>query len=33
MGMKDCFGKSGKAVELMKYFGLNADAIVKEMRN
>ena len=33
MGMKDCFGKSGKAVELMKYFGLNADAIVKEMRS
>lgn len=30
LGMKDCFGKSGKASELMKYFNLTAEAIVNE---
>ncbi|MCI8761193.1 MAG: transketolase family protein [Clostridia bacterium] len=30
MGMKDIFGKSGKAEELLKYFGLTADAIIKK---
>lgn len=30
MGIKDSFGKSGKAEELMKYFGLTSDAIVKK---
>ena len=29
MGMKDIFGKSGKAEELMEYFGLTSKAIVK----
>lgn len=29
MGINDTFGKSGNAVELMKYFGIDADAIVK----
>ncbi len=32
MGMKDCFGKSGKAMELLKYFGLVADNIVEEVK-
>ena len=30
MGMKDIFGKSGKAEELMKYFGLTSKAIVEK---
>lgn len=30
MGMKDTFGKSGKAEELMKYFGLTSKAIVEK---
>lgn len=29
MGINDTFGKSGNAVELMKYFGIDAEAIVK----
>ncbi len=29
VGMKDRFGESGEAVELMKYFGLSAEGIVK----
>lgn len=29
LGIKDCFGKSGNAVELMKYFGIDSEAIVK----
>lgn len=33
MGMMDCFGQSGKAVELMNYYNLNADAIVRELKN
>ncbi|MFG6319803.1 MAG: transketolase family protein [Clostridia bacterium] len=32
MGMKDCFGKSGKAMELLKYFGLVAGNIVEEVK-
>ena len=32
MGMKDQFGKSGKAEELMKYFGLTKEAIVEEVK-
>lgn len=30
LGIKDTFGKSGKAEELMKYFGLTAEAIIEE---
>lgn len=30
MGMKDTFGKSGKAEELMEYFGLTAKSIVEK---
>ncbi len=30
MGVKDTFGKSGKAEELMKYFELTAEDIVKQ---
>ena len=33
MGIKDTFGKSGKAEELMEYFGLTAENIVKEVEN
>ena len=29
LGIKDTFGKSGKAEELMKYFGITADDIEK----
>lgn len=29
MGMKDCFGKSGKASELLEYYGLTAKNIVE----
>jgi len=32
MGMKDCFGKSGKAMEVLKYFGLVAENIVQEVK-
>lgn len=32
MGMQDCFGKSGKAEELMEYFGLTAEAIVERFK-
>lgn len=32
MGMKDKFGKSGKAEELMKHFHLTAEDIVKEVK-
>ena len=31
MGVKDTFGKSGKAQELMQYFGIVADNIVEEV--
>ena len=32
MGMKDCFGKSGKAIELLEYFGLVSQNIVEEVK-
>ena len=32
MGIKDTFGKSGKAEELMKEFGISAEDIVKEIK-
>ena len=32
MGIKDTFGKSGNAVELMKYFGLTSSAIIKTIK-
>ncbi len=31
LGMKDTFGKSGKAEDLMKYFGITCQDIIKEM--
>ncbi len=31
LGMKDTFGKSGKAEKLLEYFGLNKDGIIKEI--
>lgn len=33
MGMQEIFGKSGKAEELMEYFGLTAKAIVQKFQN
>lgn len=32
MGMKDTFGKSGKAEKLLEYFGLTKNAIVEEIK-
>ena len=32
MGMKDCFGKSGPAGELLKYYGLTEKEIAEEVR-
>lgn len=32
MGVKDCFGKSGKATELMKFFELTAEDIINEIK-
>lgn len=32
MGMKDCFGKSGTAFELLKYFGLTSKEIIEEVK-
>lgn len=32
LGIKDTFGKSGKAVELMEYFEINANSIVELMK-
>ena len=32
MGMNDCFGKSGKAQELLKYFKLNKDEIISTIK-
>ena len=29
LGVKDCFGKSGKPEDLMEYFGIDSNAIVK----
>lgn len=31
LGMKDTFGKSGKAEKLLEYFGLSKDGIIKEI--
>lgn len=33
MGMQDIFGKSGKAEELMEYFGLTAKAIIEKFQD
>jgi len=33
MGIKDEFGKSGKATELLKYYGLTAEQIIKNIHN
>lgn len=33
LGMKDQFGKSGKAEKLLEYFGLSKDGIIKEIRS
>ncbi len=33
LGIPDTFGKSGKATELMKYFGISADNIVEQFVN
>ena len=33
MGIKDTFGKSGKAEELMKYFKLTKDDIIDVVKN
>ena len=33
MGIKDQFGKSGKAEKLLEYFGLTKEAIIKEIKN
>lgn len=32
MGMKDCFGKSGNAQDLLKYFGLTSKEIIEEVK-
>jgi len=32
MGIKDCFGKSGKASELLEYFGLTSKEIINEVK-
>ena len=32
IGIKDCFGKSGKAEELMKYFGITAENIISNIK-
>ncbi len=32
MGMKDCFGKSGNATELLKYYGLTSKEIIEEIK-
>ena len=33
MGVKDVFGKSGNAIELMKYFEITSDDIIKIVKN
>lgn len=33
LGINDTFGKSGNAVELMKYFGIDSEAIIKSVFN
>ena len=32
IGVKDTFGKSGKAIELLEYFGLTSKAIIEEVK-
>ncbi len=32
LGIKDCFGKSGSASELLKYFGLTSDKIIEAIK-
>ena len=32
LGIKDCFGKSGNASELLKYFGLTSDKIIEAIK-
>jgi transketolase len=32
MGMKDCFGQSGKAKDLQEFYKLNSDAIIAEIK-
>ena len=32
MGMKDCFGRSGKASELLEYYGLTSKNIIEEIK-
>ncbi len=32
LGIKDCFGKSGSASELLKYFGLTSDKIIETIK-
>ena len=32
MGIQDCFGKSGNAGELLKYFGLTSEQIIKNIK-
>ena len=31
MGMQDCFGRSGKAEELLKYYGLKSEEIINKI--
>ena len=31
MGIEDSFGKSGRAEDLMKYYGIDSNSIVEEM--
>ena len=33
LGIKDTFGKSGNAEELLKYFGLTSDGIIQTIKN
>ncbi len=33
LGIKDCFGKSGNAMELLKYFGLTSKEIIENVKN
>ena len=32
MGIKDTFGRSGKGIELMEYFGIDSNAIINEIK-
>ena len=32
MGIKDIFGRSGKGIELMRYFGIDSNAIINEIK-